>query len=115
MPQLVPFYFINQVTFAFVLLVIMIYVFANFLLPDTFLDMLKKKSEEKVFFILPILNESFHLLYILFTVLIIPMFFLNTYVFGGFYSLDASIVSYGMLCFILFISFSNIYLIFMVL
>jgi len=33
MPQLVPFYFINEVTFAFVLLVIMIYVFSKYILP----------------------------------------------------------------------------------
>src|SRR5438045_3585785 len=33
MPQLVPFYFINQVTFAFILLVIMIYVFSMYILP----------------------------------------------------------------------------------
>jgi F-type H+-transporting ATPase subunit 8 len=33
MPQLVPFYFINQVRFAFILLVIMIYVFSKFILP----------------------------------------------------------------------------------
>ena len=32
MPQLVPFYFINQVTFAFILLVIMIYVFLKYIL-----------------------------------------------------------------------------------
>ena len=32
MPQLVPFYFINQVTFAFILLVIMIYVFSKYIL-----------------------------------------------------------------------------------
>jgi len=33
MPQLVPFYFINQVTFAFVVLVTMIYVFSKYILP----------------------------------------------------------------------------------
>ncbi|KAL5344172.1 ATP synthase F0 subunit 8, partial [Pseudogymnoascus australis] len=33
MPQLVPFYFINQVTFAFIILVTMIYVFSKFILP----------------------------------------------------------------------------------
>nr|YP_009154287.1 ATP synthase F0 subunit 8 [Pseudogymnoascus pannorum]YP_009348221.1 ATP synthase F0 subunit 8 [Pseudogymnoascus destructans]AKM70297.1 ATP synthase F0 subunit 8 [Pseudogymnoascus pannorum]APY18127.1 ATP synthase F0 subunit 8 [Pseudogymnoascus destructans] len=33
MPQLVPFYFINQVTFAFVILVTMIYVFSKYILP----------------------------------------------------------------------------------
>ena len=33
MQQLVPFYFINQVTFAFVLLIIMIYVFSKYILP----------------------------------------------------------------------------------
>ena len=33
MPQLVPFYFINQVTFAFILLVVMIYVFSKYVLP----------------------------------------------------------------------------------
>ena len=34
MPQLVPFYFINQVTFAFIILVIMIYVFSKYILPS---------------------------------------------------------------------------------
>jgi len=33
MPQLVPFYFINEVTFAFVLLIILIYVFSKYTLP----------------------------------------------------------------------------------
>ena len=33
MPQLVPFYFINQVTFAFILLILMIYVFSKYILP----------------------------------------------------------------------------------
>jgi len=33
MPQLVPFYFINQVTFAFILLVVLIYVFSKYILP----------------------------------------------------------------------------------
>jgi F-type H+-transporting ATPase subunit 8 len=33
MPQLVPFYFINEVTFAFVLLVVMIYIFSKYVLP----------------------------------------------------------------------------------
>lgn len=33
MPQLVPFYFINQVTFAFIILVTMIYIFSKYILP----------------------------------------------------------------------------------
>ena len=33
MPQLTPFYFINQVTFAFILLVVMIYIFSKYILP----------------------------------------------------------------------------------
>jgi F-type H+-transporting ATPase subunit 8 len=33
MPQLVPFYFINQVTFAFILLVAIIYLFSKYILP----------------------------------------------------------------------------------
>jgi len=33
MPQLVPFYFINQVTFAFILLITMIYLFSKYILP----------------------------------------------------------------------------------
>jgi len=33
MPQLVPFYFVNQVTFAFVLLIVMIYLFSKYILP----------------------------------------------------------------------------------
>jgi F-type H+-transporting ATPase subunit 8 len=32
MPQLVPFYFMNQVTFAFILLVVTIYVFSKYVL-----------------------------------------------------------------------------------
>ena len=33
MPQLVPFYFINQVVYTFTLLVIMIYIFSKYILP----------------------------------------------------------------------------------
>jgi len=33
MPQLVPFYFINQVTFSFILLILMIYMFSKYILP----------------------------------------------------------------------------------
>lgn len=33
MPQLVPFFFINQIVFAFALLVVMIYVFTKYILP----------------------------------------------------------------------------------
>ena len=33
MPQLVPFYFINQVIFAFTVIVILIYVFSKYILP----------------------------------------------------------------------------------
>jgi F-type H+-transporting ATPase subunit 8 len=33
MPQLVPFFFVNQVIFAFTLLTIMIYVFSKYILP----------------------------------------------------------------------------------
>lgn len=33
MPQLVPFYFINEVVFAFTFLVIMIYLFSKYILP----------------------------------------------------------------------------------
>jgi F-type H+-transporting ATPase subunit 8 len=33
MPQLVPFYFVNEVTFAFVLLIVMVYVFSKYILP----------------------------------------------------------------------------------
>ena len=33
MPQLVPFYFIGQVVFAFTIIILMIYVFSKFTLP----------------------------------------------------------------------------------
>jgi len=33
MPQLVPFYFLNQLTYGFILLVILLVLFAQFLLP----------------------------------------------------------------------------------
>lgn len=33
MPQLVPFYFVGQVVFAFALLVILVYVFSKYILP----------------------------------------------------------------------------------
>lgn len=33
MPQLVPFFFINQVTFAFIILIVMIYLFSKYILP----------------------------------------------------------------------------------
>jgi F-type H+-transporting ATPase subunit 8 len=34
MPQLIPFYFVNEVTFAFVLLPTLIYVFSKYILPQ---------------------------------------------------------------------------------
>jgi len=33
MPQLVPFYFINEVTFAFIILVTLVYIFSKYVLP----------------------------------------------------------------------------------
>jgi len=33
MPQLIPFYFVNQVIFTFVILIIMIYIFSKNILP----------------------------------------------------------------------------------
>lgn len=33
MPQLVPFYFINEVSFAFIIIIVMIYVFSKYILP----------------------------------------------------------------------------------
>lgn len=33
MPQLVPFYFINQVTFSFVILLVMLYFISKYVLP----------------------------------------------------------------------------------
>jgi F-type H+-transporting ATPase subunit 8 len=33
MPQLVPFYFINEVTFAFAIIVLLTYVFSKYVLP----------------------------------------------------------------------------------
>ena len=33
MPQLVPFYFLNQVTFGFALLLVMLYLFSKYILP----------------------------------------------------------------------------------
>jgi len=33
MPQLVPFYFINEVTFTFLVLITLIYVFSKYVLP----------------------------------------------------------------------------------
>ena len=33
MPQLVPFYFINQVTFAFTFLIIILYILSKYVLP----------------------------------------------------------------------------------
>ncbi len=34
MPQLIPFYFVNQVTFAFLLILILLYVFSKYILPN---------------------------------------------------------------------------------
>ena len=34
MPQLVPFYFVNEVTFAFTILPLLIYVFSKYILPN---------------------------------------------------------------------------------
>ena len=36
MPQLVPFFFINQVTVAFAVILLMVYVFSKYILPKTF-------------------------------------------------------------------------------
>lgn len=33
MPQLVPFYFINQISFAFILLIVMVYILSKYILP----------------------------------------------------------------------------------
>lgn len=33
MPQLIPFYFINQITFAFIVIIITIYLFTKYILP----------------------------------------------------------------------------------
>lgn len=33
MPQLVPFYFINQITFVFVVMLVMLYVLSKYILP----------------------------------------------------------------------------------
>lgn len=33
MPQLVPFYFVNEVTFTFLTLILLIYVFSKYILP----------------------------------------------------------------------------------
>ncbi|NYZ25223.1 hypothetical protein HND93_36535, partial [Azospirillum sp. ROY-1-1-2] len=33
MPQLVPFFFVNQVVFAFVILTVLIYLFSKYILP----------------------------------------------------------------------------------
>lgn len=37
MPQLVPFYFINEVTFTFLSLIILIYLFSKYILPKLIL------------------------------------------------------------------------------
>ena len=34
MPQLIPFYFVNEVTFAFTIIPLLIYVFSKYLLPN---------------------------------------------------------------------------------
>ena len=33
MPQLIPFYFINQVTFVFICILVLLYVFSKYILP----------------------------------------------------------------------------------
>jgi len=35
MPQLIPFYFLNQIIFAFFILVTLIFIFAKYILPST--------------------------------------------------------------------------------
>jgi len=35
MPQLVPFYFLNQLTFSFVILTILIFIFSKYVLPSS--------------------------------------------------------------------------------
>jgi F-type H+-transporting ATPase subunit 8 len=34
MPQLIPFYFLNQLTFAFAILIILIFIFSKYILPS---------------------------------------------------------------------------------
>lgn len=42
MPQLLPFYFINQISFAFLILISLIYLFSKFVLPRfTFLQVIR--------------------------------------------------------------------------
>ena len=35
MPQLIPFYFLNQLTFSFVILTILIFIFSKYILPSS--------------------------------------------------------------------------------
>lgn len=42
MPQLVPFYFLNQVSFAFLLLMVLLYVVSKFILPNFMLVQLSR-------------------------------------------------------------------------
>ncbi len=35
MPQLVPFYFLNQLTFSFIILTILIFIFSKYVLPSS--------------------------------------------------------------------------------
>ena len=42
MPQLVPFYFINEIVFAFSIIIILIYLFSKYILPRIFLLFLSR-------------------------------------------------------------------------
>lgn len=33
MPQLVPFYFVNQIAFGFIILILLVYIFSKYILP----------------------------------------------------------------------------------
>jgi len=48
MPQLVPFYFINQVTFLFIILIFTIYVISKYVLPGKTLIFMTRKFIKKL-------------------------------------------------------------------
>jgi len=42
MPQLIPFYFLNQITFAFAILIALIFIFSKYILPSsTYLQVIR--------------------------------------------------------------------------
>lgn len=113
MPQLVPFYYINQVIFAFILIMIIIYVCWQFILPR-FVRLFKTRiflSKKINNFNIPTKEVIFLLFYPIFVLFIGPTFQIHFHVLA---LLNTKIHSYFYFLFICLISCSIVYIFFIV-